>query len=97
MDVSPQSLAVSLLSAVIFILLYSITVLSCSLPFAYIGNKFLEITLPERIIVLALSAAAYVAASRLLEASAEQSILLALSVFLLLLFSLKNKRFFYKR
>jgi len=96
LDVSIQSIFLTLLSAVLFILLYSIMVLSCSLPVVYLGDKFLEIAFSERVITFGVSAAVYPLMSYLVELSVEQSVAASVFTFLGFLFAFKNKKLFYR-
>ncbi|MFH1788438.1 MAG: hypothetical protein ABH834_03555 [Candidatus Altiarchaeota archaeon] len=93
--VSPQDVVLTLLASAILILAYSITVLACSIPLAYVGDKFVEIKFSERFVTVMASVLVYLVSSVAIGLSTGKSVALALLAFASLIFYFKKQHLFH--
>lgn len=91
---APLDYLIFFFSAVILVLSYSITVLLCSIPFVYAVDKFIEVSIRQRALIVFSSIIVYYLMNELADTSYEKSMSAAVASFLLLLLVFKNRRLF---
>ena len=92
--ITPQDAILTILAAAILVLSYSIIVLACSIPLAYLGDKFIEIKISERFVTFMAATLTYLIAFMAVGLTAVQSIALSILVFAAFLFYFKKQHLF---